>query len=89
MNFWERCWNYLLTYLDVGRHYWLYVKEGQLAKEVFGDDIPSMFELENHISIVLCNIDPILHYPQPLPPNIIAVGGLHTRPPKKLPKVGL
>ncbi|XP_015837439.2 UDP-glycosyltransferase UGT5 [Tribolium castaneum] len=80
MTFTERVWNFLFTYTDVlKRHLSLYKKEHNLAKEVFGENIPPMDELERHISLVLANTDPILNYPQPVAPNLIPVGGLHTR----------
>ncbi|EFA05873.2 UDP-glucuronosyltransferase 2B31-like Protein [Tribolium castaneum] len=87
MSFVERVWNFIFTYADVVRRkISLYQKEHSMAKEIFGENIPSMEELERHISLVLANTDPILDFPQPVPPNIIPVGGLHTRKSKDLPQ---
>ncbi|XP_044263387.1 UDP-glycosyltransferase UGT5-like isoform X2 [Tribolium madens] len=87
MSFTERVWNFLFTYADViKRHVSLYKKEHNLAKAVFGENIPPMDELERHISLVLTNTDPILNYPQPIAPNFIPVGGLHTRRSENLPQ---
>lgn len=41
----------------------------------------------DRISLLLANTNPLLDYPQPLPPNIIPVGGLQAKPAKMLPQV--
>ncbi|RZB39172.1 UDPGT domain containing protein [Asbolus verrucosus] len=88
MNFLERVWNFLYTHIDIGLRYFnQYAEEHELAKKKFGENTPSMQELERHISLVLANTDPVLDYPQPVPPNIIPVGGLHTRKSKEIPHV--
>lgn len=61
----------------------------RLTIEKFGKDTPSPTDYERRIALLLANYDPILDYPQPLPPQIIAVGGLNARPAKKLPEVSL
>ncbi|XP_044263388.1 UDP-glycosyltransferase UGT5-like [Tribolium madens] len=87
MTFTERVWNFLFTYADIiRRKLSLYRKEHNIAKEIFGENIPSMEEFERRISLVLANTDPILNHPQPVAPNIIPVGGLHTRKSKDLPQ---
>lgn len=89
MGFFQRVWNTFYTYFDIYyRYYDQYVKERKLAVEAFGDNIPSMKDLERHFSIVLANTSPLLDHVQPLPPNIIPVGGLHTGKPKPVPEVG-
>lgn len=54
--------------------------------EAFGKGLDPIQDLENHLSLLLTNLDPILNQPQPITPNIIQVAGLHIKP-KKLPKV--
>ncbi|KAJ8924193.1 hypothetical protein NQ315_006984 [Exocentrus adspersus] len=87
MSFFQRVVNYLVINVDL-----LYKKtyEAQqleeLVNEAFGKGKRSLIELERHISLLLCNINTALHYPQPLTPNIIPVGGLHAKPPKQLPQ---
>lgn len=82
MSFMERFWNSVFVYGElIFRNLKQYSEEYNLAKEKFGK-IPSMAELERHISILLSNTDPLLDLPRSLSPNIIPVGGLHTRPSK-------
>ncbi|XP_063915087.1 UDP-glucosyltransferase 2-like [Zophobas morio] len=86
MTFMERVSNFLLVYVEVGlRYVHQYRQEHKVARKYFGEDIPSMVELERHMSLILTNSDPVLDFPQPLAPNFIPVGGLHTRKAKKLP----
>lgn len=90
MTFMERVSNFLLVYVEVGlRYVHQYRQEHKVARKYFGEDIPSMVELERHMSLILTNSDPVLDFPQPLAPNFIPVGGLHTRKAKKLPDVCL
>ncbi|XP_050501045.1 UDP-glycosyltransferase UGT5-like isoform X4 [Diabrotica virgifera virgifera] len=69
----------------VRKYYLNNVVEGQ-AKEIFGKQMDSLDSLENHISLLLCNLMQGFNHPQPLTPNIIPVGGLHIKPAKKLPE---
>lgn len=50
----------------------------ELMRKKFGEEMESIGQLEDHVSMLLCNLEPVFHNPQPLPPNII---------PGKLPKV--
>ncbi|XP_068907603.1 UDP-glycosyltransferase UGT5-like [Tenebrio molitor] len=80
MSFIERVWNFVLTYADVALRYKRqYLEEYKEAVKVFGPNVPPMENLERHISLILANTDPILDHSHLLPPNIIPVGGLHTK----------
>ncbi|KAJ3648850.1 hypothetical protein Zmor_020621 [Zophobas morio] len=86
MNFVERTFNVLYMYIDTASRYLnQYRREHDITKKIFGENIPSMEEFERHMSLVLTNTDPILDYPQPLAPNFISVGGLHTHRSNELP----
>jgi glucuronosyltransferase len=53
-------------------------------------DIPgarSLTELRGEASLLLLNSDPITYWPRSLPPSVIGIGALHTRPAKPLPEV--
>lgn len=57
-----------------------------MATQVFGNDLPYVGDLERHTVIALVNAHPVFDVPEPLPPNVIAVGGLQVRPnAKELP----
>lgn len=86
MTFVERLWNLFFVYADVFlRNVRLFPAENRIGKQFFGKNIQSAAKLERHISLVLSNTNPLLDWPQLLPPHIIPVGGLHTRPSKTLP----
>lgn len=51
-----------------------------MATQVFGIDLPYVGDLERHTVIALVNAHPVFDVPEPLPPNVIAVGGLQVRP---------
>lgn len=87
MNFPERILNFIYTYADIlYRNYISLPKEDAIIKQHFGEHKFSPEELERNVSLLLCNTDPVLDYPNALPPNIIPVGGLHARPSRALPK---
>lgn len=87
MNFQERVLNFIYLQMEsVYNHFIHYKNIVKIHKKYFGEDVDDLEKLKNHVSLLLSNTDPILNHPQPLPPNIIPVGGLHTRPGKKLPQ---
>lgn len=60
----------------------------KIIQEFFGNEAPSLLELEKSMSIVLLNSNPILHKPRPFGPNIIEMGGrMHIKSKKPLPTV--
>ncbi|KAJ8940068.1 hypothetical protein NQ314_010902 [Rhamnusium bicolor] len=90
MNFHQRVINYVMTRLDsFTKQTYQMQKLEKVARRIFGDNMDSMQSLERHISLLLCNINNALHYPQPLTPNIIPVGGLHIKAANNLSKVGV
>ncbi|KDR11535.1 UDP-glucuronosyltransferase 1-8 [Zootermopsis nevadensis] len=52
----------------------------------YTDKFPPVWELEYRTSLVLLNSHFSLSYPKPLSPNYVQVGGMHVKPPKKLPQ---
>lgn len=56
-----------------------------MAVKRFGPDLPFVGDLERMSVLALVNTHPAFDYPEPLPPNVIAVGGLQVRPPQPLP----
>ncbi|ODM90250.1 2-hydroxyacylsphingosine 1-beta-galactosyltransferase [Orchesella cincta] len=51
-----------------------------------GNLLPGIDEIHDNSSMLFMNSHFTLNYPRPLLPDVIEVGGMHTRPPKKLPK---
>lgn len=58
-----------------------------MAREVFGQDLPFIGDLEREIDLVLVNSHSGMDLPELLLPNVIQVGGLQVNEPKKLPEV--
>ncbi|XP_069682313.1 UDP-glycosyltransferase UGT5-like isoform X2 [Periplaneta americana] len=62
-----------------------FVTENYVHKH-FGESVPKLYDLARNTSLVLVNTHFSLNRPHPLVPGVVEVGGLHIRPPKKLPK---
>jgi glucuronosyltransferase len=90
MNFGERMINTLLgTAWRLGRMYYYLPGQDAIMRKHFNDsdDLPSLAAIEYTTSLVLLNHHFSISYPRPLMPNMVQVGGMHVRPPKKLPQV--
>ncbi|KAG8228493.1 UDP-glycosyltransferase [Ladona fulva] len=87
MTFPQRIVN-TLTSVGFFTYYYHYILPNMYSvmKEVFGEDIPKISELENYVSLALLNHHFSLNGAHPLVPNLIEVGGLHVKPPQELPK---
>ncbi|XP_011294798.1 UDP-glycosyltransferase UGT5 isoform X2 [Musca domestica] len=90
MNFFERLMNsfYSLTE-DIIREYDYFPKMDTMMRKYFGHlnvEIPSVSKLEKNISVAMVNSYTPLSTTRPLVPGMIAVGGLHIYPNKKLPQ---
>ncbi|XP_055841021.1 UDP-glucosyltransferase 2-like [Episyrphus balteatus] len=86
MNFWQRLENTLLIIYDVGyRRLNLSPKLDAMARKYFPFDFPHIDELAKRTAIALVNSHPATNYVEPLPPNVIEVGGMQILDPKPLP----
>lgn len=59
----------------------------ELMHKSFPYQLPHVNELEAKNVLMLVNIHPSIDFPEPLPPNTIAVGGIQIKEGKPLPKV--
>ena len=90
MNLWERMINTLIgTAWRLGRMYYYLPGQDATMRKHFNDsdDLPSVSAIEYTTSLVLLNHHFSISYPRPLMPNMVQIGGMHVRPPKKLPQV--
>jgi glucuronosyltransferase len=90
MNFWERTLNTILCLLKHVLRQLIHVpKQNAVMQNHFNytDNLPPVWELEHKTSLVLVNTHHSLSYPKPLMPNYVQVGGMHVKPPTKLPQV--
>lgn len=61
--------------------------ENEMAKRMFGPNVPTISELKNNVDMMFLNIHPVWEGNRPVPPSVIFMGGLHQKPVKELPKV--
>jgi glucuronosyltransferase len=66
-------------------HYVLKDMDALLQSHIPG--VRSIAEVEGEASICIINSHPMTSWPRSLPPTIVPIGALHTRPAKSLPKV--
>jgi glucuronosyltransferase len=88
MNFSERFFNAIA---NIGSKFIFHVTEGMVTQSCvrkhFGDDVPLLSDIAKNTDLLLVNSHFSLNRPRPLVPGIVEVGGLHIKPPKKLPMV--
>lgn len=60
-----------------------------IASKPFGPDCPPVSQLEQLTQLALVSTHPAVTFSEPLPPNVIPVGGLQIKEPKPLAKVHL
>ena len=90
MTFWQRVTNTISElYVKVGRQFYFLPKQNEIMRKYFNnsEELPTIEELEKKISLIFFNSHFSFNLPRPLMPNMIEVGGLHVKPPKKLPTV--
>ncbi|KAJ9601566.1 hypothetical protein L9F63_000309, partial [Diploptera punctata] len=90
MTFTQRVWNVLTTSFHyLGRKFYYLPNMNFLMRKYINnsENFPSLWELEAETtSLVLFNSHFSISYPRPLLPNAIQMGGMHIKPPNKLPQ---
>ncbi|XP_019872404.1 UDP-glycosyltransferase UGT5-like [Aethina tumida] len=86
MSFMERVYNFYITYANEVAQYFSERRFEEQAIKKYGSEHAPYMKQGDRISLLLANTNPLLDYPQPLPPNIIPVGGLQAKPAKQLPQ---
>lgn len=88
MSFYERFQNfYILGITRVMEYVYYYPKHQHLIDTHFGKDYPSLYTLLSNISLTFLYTNPAMAPSLPLVSNMIPVGGIHLKKPKKLPNV--
>ncbi|CAH1101184.1 unnamed protein product [Psylliodes chrysocephalus] len=75
-NFWYRFLYY----------YYALPKADKIARKYFGEDMPYLGDIEKNISLMMLNVNPIIHTVRPNVPNVIEINQMHIRDKKPLPK---
>ncbi|XP_055531270.1 UDP-glucosyltransferase 2-like [Wyeomyia smithii] len=88
MNFWQRAYNTLLSLIgSIYRNMYIIPLVDQMARGHFKySNMAYLGDLEQRTVVMLVNTNPALDPAEPLPPNLIAVGGAHIKEPEPLPK---
>lgn len=69
------------------RKYYLYPRLDAAIAKYFGQNTPTVQELQQRSLIALLNTNAAIDYAEPLPENVIPIGGLHIKDEKPLPPV--
>ncbi|XP_065333889.1 UDP-glycosyltransferase UGT5-like [Cloeon dipterum] len=87
MNFIERLHNFIHSAIALlSRKYYELPRQDVIIKEVFGENFPTLAELEKEAALMLINSHPITNSPHANLPNVIEVGGIHIQPAEPLDK---
>lgn len=87
MTFLQRMINFGTDLFIMGTMKFMYEsKVENLYREIMGHDIPSISEILGNASLILSNGHFSLHGHKPFLPDIVDVGGLHSRAAQPLPK---
>lgn len=62
-------------------------EDTKILRSILGPDIPRINDLSKNVHMVLVNVHPIWVGNQPVPPNVVYMGGVHVPSPKPLPQV--
>ncbi|XP_076655535.1 UDP-glycosyltransferase UGT5-like isoform X2 [Halictus rubicundus] len=78
MGFLDRMWNVFTVWLFTKAADTLYRwRDQSTAEKIFGPGIPDLTERSRNAALMLVNTHFSLHGPQPYPPNVVEVGGMH------------
>ncbi|KAJ9601569.1 hypothetical protein L9F63_000312, partial [Diploptera punctata] len=90
MTFSQRFWNVVTAYFyRIVRTYDHMPTMDSLVRKYynFSEELPPLWEVELEVtSLSFFNTHFCISYPRPLLPNAINIGGMHLKPPKKLPQ---
>ncbi|XP_055910228.1 UDP-glucosyltransferase 2-like [Eupeodes corollae] len=87
MSFWQRFENTLLFMFDTAyRRLIYYPKIDSIMRPYFSKDMPTLAQLEKHTKLSMVNSHPVITYIEPVPPNIIEIGGMQVLDAKPLPQ---
>lgn len=88
MSFKERVLNFIAEYFMIinAKLSWNHYLS-KMYQDHLGEDFPTINEIDKNVSLILMNSHFSMTYPRPLLPDVVEVGGMHTRPGLPLPKV--
>lgn len=88
LGFFERLYStYYSIYFRYFYEYKVIRKHDKIARKYISEDLPYLGDIERNVSLLLLNVNPVLHSPRPNVPAIIELGQMHIKEKKPLPKV--
>ena len=88
MNLLERTLNTVLVHLTTKIPKLFFTPVYSKLIQHYLPGCPTIFEIENNVSLIFTNTHPSFSYPRANPPGIIEIGAIQCRPAEALPKVG-
>ncbi|CAH2098351.1 unnamed protein product [Euphydryas editha] len=83
---WEKL-QHLYNLWRIENSIWQFKQQSdKTLKSLIGSDIPSLQELSSNVHMLFLNVHSIWVDNQPVPPNVVYIGGIHMAPQKELPK---
>ncbi|XP_072400615.1 UDP-glycosyltransferase UGT5-like isoform X2 [Diabrotica undecimpunctata] len=87
LSFFDKVQSFLYNIWYRMFYYWYALpKADKIARKYFGEDMPYLGDLERNISLLLLNVNPIIHNVRPNVPNVIEINQMHIKERKPLPK---
>lgn len=89
MTFFQRMFNMIQSEIKETAYKYLILRAiNQMTHKDFPDS-PSIEELRKDTSLIIINSHPVVSWPRSLPPSVVTIGALHTRPANLISKVDL
>jgi len=87
MTFFQRMFN--MFQIELGELFYRFLILRSIDQMILKDfpNAPWVEELGKETSLIIINSHPVIAWPRSLPPTVVSIGALHTRPAKPLPKV--
>ncbi|KAJ2940642.1 hypothetical protein O0L34_g14750 [Tuta absoluta] len=86
LTLWEKIDNLYRHYQMNDLTYMTEELENKILKKYFGDGFPPVNELYDNVDMLFLNMHPIFEDNRPIPPSVIYMWGVHSKPQKELPK---
>uniref|UniRef100_A0A182ISD2 UDP-glycosyltransferases domain-containing protein n=1 Tax=Anopheles atroparvus TaxID=41427 RepID=A0A182ISD2_ANOAO len=87
MNFFQRFYNAVIHWIDYFYRNYVFLPETDriVREHAMAKDLPYLGALDQKMMLMLVNAHHSVDFPEPIPQNIIQVGGLQILPPKPVP----
>lgn len=88
MTFWNKVNSVWFNIWYRMLYYWYELpKSDKIARKYFGEDIPYLGDIIKNVSLVMVNVNSILHPVRPNVANVIELNQIHIKESKPLPQV--